>query len=84
MADINPQSTLRPLCLIGLYHEMFVYLANDGKALKMLHHKLIHETTLSLILIGSKNDEYRVSQKKVQCSKLITLFRMVQYNKAIF
>ena len=55
---LNPLGTtglLTPF-LIGSYHEMFTCSANYDKSLKMLHHKLSHETIfLTPSLIGSIN-----------------------------
>ncbi len=47
--NFNPLSTtglLTPF-LIGSYHEMMTCLANHGKTLKMLYHKLAHDTIFS-------------------------------------
>ena len=42
--------------LIGSCHEMFTYLANYGKSLKKLHHKLVYKTIfITPSLIGSIN-----------------------------
>ena len=43
---LNPQSTTDPLTpfLIGSYHEISICIANYDKALKILYHKLEHET----------------------------------------
>ena len=49
MTVLNPLSTtglLTPF-LIGSYHEILTCLANHGKTLNMLHHKLEHDTIFS-------------------------------------
>ncbi len=48
----NPLSTTGLLTqyLIGLYHEMFICLANYEKPLKVRHHKPDHDTIFSYIL----------------------------------
>ncbi len=49
---INPLSTISLLTqfLIGSYHELFTYLANHYKALKVQHQKPAHETNFSYSL----------------------------------
>ncbi len=46
--------------LIGSYHEMFTCVANYDMALKMLHHKLVHETIFSYTISEWFNKQHTI------------------------